>query len=279
MGWRREAGAEKRDAGRETRDASPGDPVRQAAVVFRGRSSVRSFAGTAFLILLAIAGALTGCSGSSAAKAPTATATGTAAQAEQQLKQVVLQQADVGTGFTQDVARVLTNDDAAQARPDTQQALRQYAEWHQVLAYNVGYSAPPTPGLVFNAKTARITNSATLFGDADGAAAALAYARDLPSQTVADFLINDGAGTKISDTQVVKDLDFPAVGDESFAWRVSGKATFSNGYSVNFVADAVFVRVGHIDGSVLATALGAAPERDQLEAFVAKFVRNARAHQ
>jgi hypothetical protein len=229
------------------------------------------------LVLLALAASA--CSGSSAAKPPTATATITPAQAEAQLKQIVLQPADVGSGYTQDASRALTNNDAANARPDTAQALRQYADWGQVLAYNVGYSAPPAPGLVFNAKTARITNSATLFTAPTGAAAALAYIQGLPSATIANFLINEGAGTKISDTQVVKELDFPSVGDQSFAWRVSGKATFTNGFSVNFVADAVFMRIGRVDGSVLATALGAAPERDQLEAFVQKFVQNARAHQ
>ncbi len=231
------------------------------------------------MLLLALAVTFAACGRSSAAKPPTPTATITSARAEAQLKQIVLQPADVGAGFTQDAGRALTNNDAAQARPDTAQALRQYADWGQVLAYNVGFSAPPTPGLVFNAKTARVTNSATLFNTATGANAALTYIQNLPSSTVADVLINEGAGTNVSDTQVTKQPDFPSVGDQSFAWRISGKATFTNGFSVNFVADAVFMRVGHVDGSVLATALGAAPERDQLEAFVQKFVQNARAHQ
>ena len=220
--------------------------------------------------------ALAAACGGGAAKTPTAVPTLTASQAEQKLKQVVLQASDIGDGFTQSVGRALTNSQAAQARPDTAQALRQYAAWGQVLAYNVQYSAPPSPGLVFNANTARVTNTATLFNTAAGAAAALAYVRDLPAQTVANFLLNDGAGTKISDTQVVKDLNFPAVGDESFAWRLSGKATFQNGFSVDFVADAVFVRVGRIDGNVVTLALGAAPRRDQLDALVNTFVRRAR---
>jgi hypothetical protein len=124
-----------------------------------------------------------------------------------------------------------------------------------------------------------VTNTATLFDTADGAAAALAYTRDLPSQTIADFLVNEGAGTKITDTQVVKELDFPPRGDESFAWRISGKATFTNGTQVTFISDVVFVRAGHISGNVQTLALGAAPQRDQLVALVDKFVERARAAQ
>ncbi len=231
------------------------------------------------LAFAAAALALAAACGGGGAKTPTAVPTLTASQAEQKLRQVVLQAFDVGDGFTQVASQAITNDQAARARPDTAQALRQYADWGQVLAYNVQYSAPPSPGLVFNANTARATNTATLFSKSAGAIAALAYVRDLPSSTVANFLLNDGAGTKISDTQVVKELNFPARGDESFAWRLSGKATFPNGFTVNFVADAVFVRVGRIDGNVVTLALGAAPRRDQLEALVATFVRRAEANQ
>ena len=212
-------------------------------------------------------------------KTPTATPTLSPAQAETKLKQVVLQASDIGSDFTQDVGRAIPNAAAAKARPDTEQALRQYTEWGQVLAYNVQYSTRPTAGLVFNAKTARVTNTATLFNTPEGATAALAYTRDLAPQTVADFLVNEGAGTKITDTQVVKELDFPAKGDESFAWRVSGKATFANGFTVTFISDVVFVRAGRIAGNVQTLSLGAAPERDQLIALVDTFVERARAAQ
>ena len=215
-------------------------------------------------------------SGSNAAQ-PTATLT--PKQAEHQLKQAVLQPDDLPAGFKLDVERALSNEVAAQARPDTDQAIRQYTTWGQVLLYNVQYSAPPAPTLVFNAQTARVTNSATLFASPEGATAALDYTRNLAPDTVANFLVNEGAGTKITDTQVVKDLAFPAKGDETFAWRISGKATFANGFAVNFVADAVFMRVGRIDGAVMTTALGAAPERDQLETFVDRFVQRARSAQ
>ena len=224
------------------------------------------------LAVLACSLALVACS--SGAASPAATPTVTALQAEHQIKQAVLQPADLPAGFTQDAARAITNDQAAQARPDTQQALQQYADWGQQMLYNVSYGAKPDPSQVFNAEIAQVTNSATLFATADGAAKALDYARNLPPDTVANFLVNEGAGTQISDTQVTKEA-FPAKGDDSFAWRLSGKAKFDNGFTVNFVADAIFLRVGHIDGTIVMTALGAAPERDKVEAFVDTFVRRA----
>jgi hypothetical protein len=235
--------------------------------------------GVLALALLALLGStiVAACGGGS--KAPAATPTLTASQAEQQLKRIVLQAADIGDGYTQDSGRARSDAESAKARPDSAQAAQQYAQWGQVLAYDVAYSTPATADLVFNAKIARVMNSATLFGDGTGASSALAYAHGLSPATVADFLVNDGAGTKISDTQVVKDLAFPAKGDESFAWRISGKATFTNGFTVNFIADAVFIREGRIDGTVTAVALGQAPQRDQLERLVDTFVERAGANQ
>jgi len=199
------------------------------------------------------------------------------AAAESQLKQIVLQAADASTDFAQDQAIVQTNDDLAKARPNTEAARRQYADWGQVLQYNVQYSVPVAPDLVFSGKIARIMNTATLFVSQDGATAALGYTRGLPAPTVANFLVNDAGGTNISDTQIVKDIAFPAKGDESFAWRITGKATFPDGFTVVFVAEAVFVRAGRVNGNVTAVAFGQAPKRDDVIALVDKFVERARA--
>ena len=197
--------------------------------------------------------------------------------AETQIKQIILQPADAGTDFTQGQAIAQTNDDLAKARPDTDGARRQYADWGQVLQYNVQYSAPVAPDLVFSGKIARVTNTATLFVATDGAAAALTYTRGLPASTVANFLVNDAGGTTISDTQIVKDIAFPARGDESFAWRITGKATFPDGFTVIFVAEAVFVRAGRVNGNVTAIAFGQAPKRGDVIALVDTFVERARA--
>ncbi|HZP58368.1 MAG TPA: hypothetical protein VFC53_12570 [Dehalococcoidia bacterium] len=197
------------------------------------------------------------------------------ARAEEKLRAAVVPPEDAGPDFTQDLARVQTNDESARARPDTEQARKQYEEWRQVLAYRVQYSAPATPDLVFSGRTAQIMNTATIFETPDGAAASMAYVRALPESTVADFLINEGGGTKISDTQVVKDVDFPQEGDESFAWRSSGKATFADGFTVNFVADTVFVRAGRITGAITTVALGQPPDRAELETLVGRFVARA----
>ncbi len=224
------------------------------------------------LILAAICLLAAACSSSSnnssAALAPAA--------AEAQLKQIVLQPTDAGADFAQDQAVAQTNDDLAKARPDTEAARRQYADWGQVLQYNVQYSAPVAPDLVFSGKIARVMNTATLFASAGGAGSALAYTRGLPESTVANFLVNDAGGTKISDTQVVKDIAFPAKGDESFTWRITGKAMFPDGFTVVFVADAVFVRAGRVNGTVTAVAFGQAPKRDDVIALVDRFVERAR---
>lgn len=194
------------------------------------------------------------------------------------LQRVVLQAADIGPGVTQERAAAQTDDELATARPDSENARAQYAAWGQMLEYNVQYSAPIDSDLVFNGKIARVMNTATLFASADGAAAALAYTRGLSASTVANFLVNDGAGAKITGTQVVKDIVFPAKGDESFVWRLTGKATFADGLTVTFVADAVFVRTGRVNGNVTAVAFGQAPKRDEVAALVDKFVERAKAN-
>ncbi|MBI5283535.1 MAG: hypothetical protein HY874_00430 [Chloroflexi bacterium] len=229
------------------------------------------------LPLACIAVVLAAC-GSGAAKTPAASPTLSASAAEARLAKIVLTAADAGPGFTQEVARAQTNEDAANARPDTETARQQYADWGQILAYNVQFGAPPGADLVFNGKTARVMNTATLFHTNDGASAALAYVRGLAPALIANFLVNDGAGTKISETQVVKDIDFPAAGDESFAWRISGKATFAGGFTVNFVADSVFLRAGSLTGNVTAVALGQPPDRAALTALVSTFVQHAKAN-
>ncbi len=194
------------------------------------------------------------------------------------LKAMVLRTTDIGPDYTQEVARLQTNEDAAKARPDTEQARQQYREWDQVLAYNVQFGAPPTADLVFSDKTARVLNTATLYNTPVGAASALAFVRGLSPGVVANFLINDSSGTRISDTQVVKDIVFPAKGDGSFSWRISGKATFENGFTVNFVADSVFVRVGRVTGNVTTVALGQSPNPQELNSLVDKFVERVRAN-
>ncbi len=227
--------------------------------------------------LLLLLPALAACGGGSASTGTPAPPAISAASAEARLAALVLDTSDLAPGYTQDVARPRTNDEAANARPDTENARTQYADWGQVLAFNVQYGPPKTAGLVYSGVAARIMNTATLYQSADGASAALAYERGLSPSVVANFLVNDGAGTKISDTQAVKDIDFPAKGDESFAWRVSGKATFADGFTVNFVADAVYVRVGRVTGNVTAVALGQAPDRAALVALVNKFIARVKA--
>ena len=100
-------------------------------------------------------------------------------------------------------------------------------------------------------------NTATIFQTDAGASGALGFIRDLPATTVANFLLTDSGDTTISDTQVVKDIDFPAKGDESYAWRISGKATFADGFTVILIADTVFVRTGRVNANI--TAVGHHP--------------------
>jgi hypothetical protein len=224
------------------------------------------------LVLIAAALTLGACGGGSTSGPAT-----TSAAAEALLSRVVLRAGDIGDGYTQDAARAQTNEDSAKARADTEEARRQYADWGQVLAYNVQFAAASTADLVFTGTPARVMNTATLYRTADGASAALAFAGGLAPQVVADFLVNDGEGTKISGTQVVKSADFPAKGDESFAWRLSGKAVFADGFTSTFIADAVFVRAGLVTGNVTAVALGEAPDRARLAGLVDAFVARVQA--
>ncbi len=234
----------------------------------------RTFSATGTLLAIAL---LTACDDGNrnAIGAPVVPVTVT--DAEARLRRIVLEASDLGTGYTLDIGRAQSNEHAARARPDTAAAMRQYETWGQVLAYNVQFSAPDLRALVFSSKLARIMNTATIFVDGGGASSALMYVRALPSDLLEDVLTNEGAGTRISDTQVTKDIAFAAKGDESFAWRVSGKATFADGSSINFIADTIFVRTGAVNGSITGVALGAPPDHAELGRLVDRFIEKARA--
>lgn len=204
-----------------------------------------------------------------------ACANGDSDDGEKLLRSIALGRADVGSDYMIDSERTQTNEQAALARADTEQAREQYDDWGQMLAYNVQFAPPPAADLVFSGRTARIMNTVTLFDDDDGGTASLAYLAALSEQRLADVLHNDGAGTRLDEIQVNKDLDFPDAGDESFAWRFSGKATFETGLTSAFVADSVFVRVGRVTGNVTTVALGSAPSRAELEALVRRFVEKS----
>lgn len=225
-------------------------------------------------MLLLCGSALAACGGDGASPAAAEIST---ESAKARLMRIVLTPDDLSSGFTQDVARVQTNEQAADARADTDNALRQFADWGQVLAYNVQYAAPADAQLVYTGEIARVMNTATLFQTADGASAALTFERGLSNTVIANVLVNEASGTKISGTQVMKDIAFPAKGDESFAWRLSGKATFEDGFVSAFVADAVFVREGNVIGSIIAVGLGERPDAKQFEALIDRFVEHARA--
>jgi hypothetical protein len=201
-----------------------------------------------------------------------------AADAEALLARVVLAPGDIAAQMRAGEARVQTNEQLAQARADTAFALDQYAAWGQVLAYSVQYNAPAgARRLVDSGAFLRVSNTATLFEDAEGARTQLIYVRAQSEDRLANAVINDGPGTRIADAQVTKDLAFPAKGDESFAWRISGKATFEGGMTLTFISDTVFVRVGSISGSVTAVSLGTPPDRAELVRLVDLFVEKARA--
>lgn len=221
--------------------------------------------------------ALTGCDDGNRNAIDASPAPVTAATAEARLRRIVLEASDAGAGYKQDAGHVQSNEQAARARPDTAAAMRQYETWGQVLAYNVQFSAPDIREAVFSSKLARVMNTATIFHDADGASAALIYVHALPPGLLEAVLTNEGAGTRISDTQVTKDIAFSEKGDESFAWRVSGKATFADGFSITFIADTVFVRAGAVNGSITGVTLGDAPDRAALERLVDRFIEKARA--
>jgi hypothetical protein len=199
------------------------------------------------------------------------------ADAEALLTRVVLQPRDAGEGEWESSARVQTNEQLAEARADTDFARRQYAAWGQVLSYHVQYDATGARRLVNTGRFTRVSNTATLFQDTQGAATQLIYVRAQSEERLANAVTNDGPGTRIADARVTKDLPFPAKADESFAWRISGKATFEGGATLTFISDTVFVRVGNISGSVTAVALGSAPDRAELERLVDRFIAKARA--
>jgi hypothetical protein len=224
-------------------------------------------------VLLIAAVTPTACGGRS--RASDAEPPVSAAEAEVTLKSIVLTQGDLGPDFVRDFELVQTNDAAAAARPDTDNARRQYAEWGQLLSYNVQYAATSESDLVYTGNVARVMNTATLFNTSDGASSSLAFERSLSPAVIANILVSDGPGAKISETQVVKDIAFPVKGDESFAWRLSGKATLDSGLVTAFVADVVFVRQGRATGNVIAVALGEQPDRGTLSALVDRFVEHA----
>jgi hypothetical protein len=214
-------------------------------VAFRNRAAITG-ALAAFAVF-----ALVGCSDdnrNATGDGSTAGASISAGEAEELLRGVVLAPEDLGEGMREASARVQTNEELAHARADTAFALDQYASWGQALAYTVHYDAEGAQELVDTGAFTRVSNTATAFEDEAGARMQLAYVHGQSDERLANAVTNDGAGTRIVDAQVTKDMAFPSKGDESFAWRISGKATFEGGTTLNFIADTVFVRAGNISG-------------------------------
>jgi hypothetical protein len=230
---------------------------------------------TAMIAVIAVF--VSACGGSSGGGAAAGTSKLSDADAQSRLEKMVLQPADVGPGYTRDAADFQTDDQLARARPDTDQARTQYAEWGQLLQLNVQIAAPSGADLVYTAKIARVVNTAAIFQTPEGADGALSFTRDLPASVVANFLLMDSGESSLTDTQVLKDIDFPAKGDASFAWRVTGKATLADGFTVTLIADTVFVRAGRVTGNITVVGLGEAPARDQVTALVDAFVSKAEA--
>jgi hypothetical protein len=191
---------------------------------------------------------------------------------------VAIQASDLGADYNRDAEQTQTNEQAATARPDTDNAREQYKDWQRVLAYNVQYAAPPTSDLLFNNKTARAMNTIEVFNSEDGASKALEFLRTLPEAIVEDMLeAGSGSGTTLSETKVEKGLDFVPKGDESFAWRVTGKATLPGDFVIRYVADVVFVREGRVNANVTTVAVGQPPMRDELEGLVDLFIQRVQA--
>jgi hypothetical protein len=197
--------------------------------------------------------------------------------AERRLEAVMLTADDLGGAYSKDASRWITNAQAAQARPDTAAAERQYEAWGQVLSYNVQFASDKLRDVVNTPLPARIMHNATIYNDTDGAGTAMVYLRALPLELLENILTNDGAGARIAGAQVQRDIAFPGRGDELYALRTSGKATISDRLTVSFIADTVFVRVGNLNGAITAVALGDAPDRAMLERLVDRFVEKARA--
>ena len=237
---------------------------------------MRSAPGTRIIVvwLAVIALAVAACGGSSGGAVPSKLSD---VEAQARLERLVLQPADVGPGYTRDAAEFQTNDQLARARPDTDQARRQYTDWGQLLQLNVQIAAPAGADLVYTAKIARVVNTAAIFQTSDGADSALAFTRDLSASVVANFLLTESGGSSLTDTQVVKDTDFPTKGDASFAWRITGKLTMANGFTVTLIAETIFVRAGRTVGNVTVVGLGEAPAADLVTALVDTFVTRVKA--
>ena len=218
---------------------------------------------------------LAGCGGDGNGNDDAATVTPDEARAF--LQSVIISPDDIPDDYTQDANRFQTNDEAAEARPDTEIARQQFRDWGQVLAYNVQYAAPPNIELITNGKTARVMHTATVFQTPEGAAQSLEFFRGLSEETLQDVINSDsGEGTVISDAKVTKDIEFTPKGDESTAFRVAGVATLENGLVVNFVADALAMRVDNVTTTIVTVALGQPPIRSELEQFADTFVERVR---
>ena len=235
-----------------------------------------SWLGVLALTFALLAGAACSGGGDDAPPTPTPRPQLTEAEARPLLQAMILQPADIGSDYTGS-GSFQTNEDAAAARPDADNARQQIRDWQQVLTYRVQYNAPANADLLFNAKTAQVMNTATLYNSSDGASQSLAFLQSLTEDAVAQFLSAGGGDTKLTETKVKKDVEFPAKGDESFLWRVSGKATLASGLTVNYVADAVFVRFGRVTGNVTTIALGQPPDHTELEKLVDLFLSRTQA--
>jgi hypothetical protein len=184
------------------------------------------------------------------------------------LSRVVIGAGDVADEYTQSQDGVRTNEELAEARPDTDTARQQYADWGQVISYAVTHNAPPDADLLFTDKSAMISSNATYFETDEGAAASLEFLESLSPEIIAAVLEMSGGDTQLSNVIVTKGMEFPPKGDESFAWEVEGLVTLPDGLQLNFTAHTVFARLGNVTVQMTTTTVGGPPNREELEGFV-----------
>lgn len=171
---------------------------------------------------------------------------------------------DLPEGLILGLEKFISNEDGAAAAG---LSLDEVEDWGRILGYRATYGSAtafesPSPGDLLIVEV-----GVELFQTPEGARQSYEFGTNASVEELKERIVSQHP--ELRDVQV-EEIDFPELGDDSAAWRVSAEITLSGGPTYRFVSTPVTILSGSVAG-VIDVQYAYTPDEDQIEALVRRF--------